>query len=313
MVTRAAPHPPTPIWKETKGILSSTSGKKNIQTLEKTFTCLSKSSKAFRKKKFRTDGKSISKIFSGGEKPPSYEPKRQTEEIKLFVSVQPCQQHFKVTEEEEPLTRKRLWCLSSVFFYATSFTSTGSAVCQPSAPRPLWQDSQSCDTPDVPSPHYADVKPSPRQSHALLTANSPSHHDFKHLALIELFIVLSVSFKLFCVVWNLQRNEPQTCRDASEATRAVLFLPRRRPTQTVRFDGWTLSASSFYCPPSVTFQHCLKLESVTFFIFGILSFYLKSLCVFYFCINPPDSLHVEQLSCVQPITYSIISRCMRQY
>lgn len=94
--------PLPPIWKETKGILSSTSGKKNIQTLEKTFTCLSKSSKAFRKKKFRTDGKSKSKIFSGGEKPPSYEPKRQTEEIKLFLSVQPCQQHFKVTEEEEP-------------------------------------------------------------------------------------------------------------------------------------------------------------------------------------------------------------------
>lgn len=131
--------------------------------------------------------------------------------------MQPCQQHFRVTEEEEGS------CDAFLQSSSTLLHLPGSAVCQPSTSRPLWQDSQSCDTPDVPLSHYADVKPSPRQSHALLPANSPSHHDFKHLTLIELFIVLSVSLKLFRVVWNLPRNELQTCPDASEATRAVLY------------------------------------------------------------------------------------------
>lgn len=76
-------------------------------------------------------------------------------------------------EDEPIILLKQPCCLSLIFFYATSFylkrkcsVPTGLLI--------MWH------TPDVPSSHYADVKPSPWQSHTFLThLKDPSHLNSK--------------------------------------------------------------------------------------------------------------------------------------
>lgn len=139
----------SPVWQETKGIVSS-SPEKNIfiQILE-----------------------SISKIFSGGQKGQNHselQTKNKEKQIKcatfLVCSRDRNVSWWKGRQTHNPLEEAEGLC---VFLWSSSsttlhFTSTGSAVCQLSPPQTglltMWH------TADVPSSHYAVVRPSPWQS-----------------------------------------------------------------------------------------------------------------------------------------------------
>lgn len=189
MVTRAAPPPPhLPILKGNKRDPVINLWKKNILTVEKKVTCFSKVQ----------DGQEEHiKDFLWRRKITELRTKETNRGNKTFSQRAAVSATFQSHRRRRRTFHKKAVVMPFFSLLLRHFIYLN-RKCSVPPPR----DSQSCDTPDVPSPLYADVKPSPRQSHALLTSNSPSHHDFKHLTLqqIELFIVLSVSSKLFRVV-----------------------------------------------------------------------------------------------------------------